>query len=82
MLNNVSTFYFSDILDRHPRILSRPLNMATPQSKSKARAVCEQLLPYKPRPASCTAPARRLLQWALGKYKKLFHVLYCTVSDL
>ena len=52
---------------RHPRILSRPLNMATPQSKSKARSVCEQLLPYKPRPASCTAPARRLLQWALGR---------------
>jgi hypothetical protein len=53
---------------RHPRILSRPLNMATPQSKNKARAVCEQLLPYKPRPASCTAPARRLLQWALGEF--------------
>lgn len=51
---------------RHPTILTRPLNMATPQSKSKARSVVEELLPYKPRPVSCTAPARRLLQRALG----------------
>ena len=40
----------------------RPLNMATTQSKVKAKAVCELLLPYKPRPATSTAPARRLLQ--------------------
>jgi len=56
---------------RHPNIKSRPLNMATPQSKCKARAVCEFLLPYKPRPATSTAPARRLLQWALGSDKKV-----------
>ena len=52
---------------RHPTILTRPLNMATPQSKSKARSVLEELLPYKPRPVSCTATARRLLQGALGQ---------------
>ena len=40
----------------------RPLNMATTQSKVKAKAVCELLLPYKARPATSTAPARRLLQ--------------------
>jgi len=51
---------------RHPSIMTRPLNMATPQSKCKARSVLDELLPYKPRPVSCTAPARRLLQWALG----------------
>jgi len=51
---------------RHPIIMTRPLNMATPQSKCKARSVLDELLPYKPRPVSCTAPARRLLQWALG----------------
>ena len=56
---------------RHPRIKSRPLNMATAQSKCKARAVCEYLLPYKPRPATSTAPARRLIQWALGSDKKV-----------
>jgi len=56
---------------RHPSIKSRPLNMATAQSKCKARAVCEYLLPYKPRPATSTAPARRLLQWALGSDKKV-----------
>ena len=32
----------------------------------KARAVCEFLLPYKPRPATSTAPARRFLSLALG----------------
>jgi len=56
---------------RHPNIKSRPLNMATAQSKCKAKAVCEYLLPYKPRPATSTAPARRLLQWALGSDKKV-----------
>ena len=56
---------------RHPLIKSRPLNMATAQSKCKARAVCDYLLPYKPRPATSTAPARRLIQWALGSDKKV-----------
>lgn len=56
---------------RHPHIKSRPLNMATAQSKCKARSVCEYLLPYKPRPATSTAPARRLIQWALGSDKKV-----------
>jgi len=51
---------------RHPTIATRPLNMATPQSKLKAQIMLEELLPYKPRPVSCTAPARRLLQRALG----------------
>jgi hypothetical protein len=37
--------------------------------------VLEQLLPYKPRPASCIAPARRLLQWALGEIPSS-HALY------
>jgi hypothetical protein len=56
---------------RHPHIKSRPLNMATAQSKCKARAVCEFLLPYKQRPLTSTGPARRLLQWALGSDKKV-----------
>lgn len=55
----------------HPTIKSRPLNMATTQSKLKAKSVCELLLPYKARPATSTAPARRLLQWALGSDKKV-----------
>jgi len=56
---------------QHPSIKSRPLNMATSQSKSKAKSVCEFLLPYKQRPATSTGPARRLLQWALGSDKKV-----------
>ena len=46
----------------NPTVKSRPLNMATTQSKLKAKSVCELLLPYKARPATSTAPARRLLQ--------------------
>ena len=64
---------------RHPTILTRPLNMATPQSKSKARSVLEELLPYKPRPVSCTAPARRLLQRALGRQRSNLYVLFTKV---
>jgi len=56
---------------RNPHLKSRPLNMATAQSKCKARAVCDFLLPYKQRPLTSTAPARRLLQWALGSDKKV-----------
>jgi len=51
---------------RHPIIKTRPLNMATKQSKVKAASVCEYLLPYKPRPATSTVPARRFLSLALG----------------
>ena len=32
----------------------------------KAASVCELLLPYKPRPLTSTAPARRFLSLALG----------------
>merc|ERR1712037_718235 len=55
----------------NPTVRSRPLNMATTQSKLKAKSVCDLLLPYKARPATSTAPARRLLQWALGSDKKV-----------
>ena len=46
----------------NPTVKSRPLNMASTASKLKAKSVCELLLPYKARPATSTAPARRLLQ--------------------
>merc|ERR1712107_830170 len=55
----------------NPTVKSRPLNMASTPSKLKAKSVCELLLPYKARPATSTAPARRLLQWALGSDKKV-----------
>jgi len=55
----------------HPNIKSRPISLASVQSKCKARAVSEYLLPFKPRPATCTAPARRLLQQALGSERKI-----------
>ena len=46
----------------NPTVKSRPLNMATTQSKLKAKSVCELHLPNKARPATSTATARRLLQ--------------------
>jgi len=55
----------------YPNIKSRPISLASVQSKCKARAVSEYLLPFKPRPATCTAPARRLLQQALGNDRKI-----------
>lgn len=57
----------SDVLAfRHPFVKTRSLKEGTPLSKTKARRSPELLLPYKPRPVTCPALARRLVTGALG----------------
>lgn len=51
---------------RHPFVKTRLLKDGTTVSKAKARKCAEQLLPYKPRPDTCPALARRLVTGALG----------------
>ena len=50
----------------HPLVRTRPLSMATKASKLKALRITEVLLPYKPRPQTSAALARRLVSGALG----------------
>lgn len=45
---------------------TRSLKEGTALSKMKARRSAEFLLPYKPRPHTCPALARRLVTGALG----------------
>lgn len=50
----------------HPFLKARSLSLATETSRSKAMRITEALLPYKPRPATSAALARRLVSGALG----------------
>jgi hypothetical protein len=50
----------------HPFVKTRPLHEATPESRMKARRAAEFLQPYRPRPETCAALARRLVTGALG----------------
>ncbi|XP_043269895.1 uncharacterized protein [Venturia canescens] len=50
----------------HPFVKTRPLSAATSLSKTKARKSVEFLQPYKSRPQTCAALARRLVTGALG----------------
>ncbi|XP_076041555.1 uncharacterized protein LOC143025564 isoform X2 [Oratosquilla oratoria] len=50
----------------HPFLKTRPLTLATRASKAKALRITEALLPYKPRPETSAALARRLVSGALG----------------
>lgn len=45
---------------------TRPLSEATALSKTKARKTAEFLQPYRNRPETCAALARRLVTGALG----------------
>ncbi|XP_071502854.1 coiled-coil domain-containing protein R3HCC1L-like [Diadema antillarum] len=45
---------------------TRPLSLATKQSKQKAKGVAEFLQPYKPRPETSSVAARRMVSSALG----------------
>ncbi|XP_023948115.2 coiled-coil domain-containing protein R3HCC1L [Bicyclus anynana] len=51
-----------------PRSLARvrPLHAATPESRGKARRCAASLQPYRQRPETCAALARRLVSGALG----------------
>ncbi|XP_015118439.1 R3H and coiled-coil domain-containing protein 1 [Diachasma alloeum] len=50
----------------HPFVKTRPLNEASALSKTKARRSAEFMQPYRSRPETCAALARRLVTGALG----------------
>jgi hypothetical protein len=50
----------------HPFVKTRPLHEAIPESRMKARRSAEFLQPYRARPETCAALARRLVTGALG----------------
>ncbi|PSN45656.1 hypothetical protein C0J52_12335 [Blattella germanica] len=50
----------------HPFVKTRPLQQATHDSRMKARRSAEFLQPYRARPETCPALARRLVTGALG----------------
>ncbi|GLH13216.1 Uncharacterized protein GBIM_17829 [Gryllus bimaculatus] len=50
----------------HPFVKTRPLSEATLESRMKARRSAEFLQPYRARPETCVAMARRLVTGALG----------------
>jgi hypothetical protein len=50
----------------HPFVKTRPLHEATNESRMKARRSAEFLQPYRVRPETCAALARRLVTGALG----------------
>ncbi|CAG9131033.1 unnamed protein product [Plutella xylostella] len=49
-----------------PLVRCRPLHAATAESRGKAKKCAEFLQPYRQRPETCTALARRLVSGALG----------------
>lgn len=54
------------LASNHPFVKTRPLSEATALSKTKARRTAEFLQPYRNRPETCAALARRLVTGALG----------------
>ena len=50
----------------HPLLKVRPLSQATAESKSKAKKCPQTLRPYRPRPETCSAMAKRMVSSALG----------------
>ncbi|KAG5679558.1 hypothetical protein PVAND_009118 [Polypedilum vanderplanki] len=50
----------------HPIVKMKPLSEATLESRTKARKCSSSLQPYRQRPETCTALAKRLVSGALG----------------
>ncbi|XP_037812340.1 formin-E [Lucilia sericata] len=50
----------------HPFVVLKPLAEATVESRLKAKKCAASLQPYRPRPETCAALARRLVTGALG----------------
>lgn len=50
----------------HPFVAVKPLAEATAESRNKARKCSGSLQPYRQRPETCAALARRLVTGALG----------------
>ncbi|ESO96822.1 hypothetical protein LOTGIDRAFT_231658 [Lottia gigantea] len=55
----------------HPLFKVRPIEMASKQSKLKAKRTAEFLMPYKERPKTTAMAARRLVSGALGLTSKV-----------
>lgn len=55
----------------NPMFRTRPLSLATRESKMKAKRCIEFLQPYKARPETTAAAARRLVSGALGLKTKV-----------
>lgn len=51
---------------QNPMFRTRPIELATRESKMKAKRCIEFLQPYKARPETTAAAARRLVSGALG----------------
>lgn len=57
----------TDVLNMgHPFVRLRPLTQATADSRAKAKKCSLSLQPYRQRPETCAALARRLVTGALG----------------
>lgn len=57
----------ADVLSiNHPFVKLKPLTEATAESRSKAKKCSSSLQPYRQRPETCAALARRLVTGALG----------------
>ena len=50
----------------HPFVQLKPLTQATVESRAKAKKCATSLQPYRQRPVTCAALARRLVTGALG----------------
>lgn len=68
--NTVTHFFYylaADVLSiNHPFVKLKPLTEATAESRSKAKKCSSSLQPYRQRPETCAALARRLVTGALG----------------
>lgn len=63
----IKSFLAAEVLaSDHPFVKTRPLSEATALSKTKAKRSAEFLQPYRSRPETCAALARRLVTGALG----------------
>ncbi|XP_059474482.1 coiled-coil domain-containing protein R3HCC1L, partial [Neocloeon triangulifer] len=57
----------AEVLSMNHNLFSvRPLSQASAESKSKAKKCPQTLRPYRPRPETCSAMAKRLVSSALG----------------
>lgn len=63
---NLSFLAAEVLASDHPFVKTRPLSEATPLSRSKAQKSSEFLQPYRARPETCAALARRLVTKSLG----------------
>lgn len=65
--NTLLSYKAAEVLTMgHPFVVLKPLTEATLESRLKAKKCAASLQPYRPRPETCAALARRLVTGALG----------------